>query len=79
MSLLSEVAERSVWRMGPECSVARILRALDEDDRADLVTVLADERFIGKAIADALGQRGHRIGPETIRRHRRGDCLCRRS
>lgn len=58
------------------CSVARILDALDDNDRAWLSIVLVDPEEQSAAIGRTLTRAGHRIAGTTIARHRRGDCTC---
>ena len=61
---------------GKQCHIAYAMTLLDGDDQATLADWLATDvaaDFIAAAIRD---ETGFRLGAGTVRRHRRGDCLC---
>lgn len=62
---------------GPTCAVGRLLRTLDDDDAAALTAALDDT--VGYRTADiwrALDLEGHRVGRQSVSRHRRHECRC---
>ena len=77
VSLLEEI--RAAKRAnGGTCSIATLLAKLDPADRADLIEALAadPETYPTTVIIEVLRARGHKVGEDTIRRHRRGGCKC---
>jgi hypothetical protein len=70
-------AEHAASRKGPLCGMAVVYSKLDDDDRAALDSYLADrEGVTTAAISRALTSEGHRVGKNTVERHRRGECSC---
>ncbi len=70
-------AEKAASRKGPLCGVAVVESRLDPDDLAALREFLADrDNVTTAAITRALASDGHRIGKNTVERHRRGECAC---
>ena len=65
-------------RPGPDCSVSRMLVALEAKDAslADQVRAAIDGPFTATAISRELHRRGYRISDQTISRHRRRICRC---
>ena len=63
---------------GPLCSVLLTLTELDEADRAELQSWLDDPRITSESIWTSLANAGHRVGKQTVGRHRRGECGCGR-
>ena len=76
VSLLEEI--RAAKRAnGGTCSVATLLAKLDPPDSADLAGALSDhDTYPTSVIIEVLRARGHKVGEDTIRRHRRGGCKC---
>lgn len=66
MSLKDEVLQASNRRL----SLERILSELDDEDRADLEELLADEDVEATAIAVVLRRRDFNISDRTIQRYR---------
>lgn len=60
---------------GPQCSIGRILDALDDVDQSALISSLHGS-MLHTAIARALTSNDHRVSASTVARHRRGDCSC---
>ena len=60
----------------PRCTVGAIIATASKDIVAELHTLLADESVTSADIASALTQVGHAVKPQTMRRHRRGECAC---
>lgn len=63
---------------GKQCHVDYTLTLLDDADRDTLTGWIGgdvDAGFIAAAVRD---ETGFRLAAGTIRRHRRGDCLCGR-
>lgn len=65
---------------GPKCGVGQILDRIPDDERATLNRVIGDDRISAAAIARILQAHGHKIGHNSIVRHRRGymqgGCAC---
>lgn len=78
-SILEAIAaEQAAFTKGPTCSVGQLLDALPDDERDAVASALADPAHPYTVLSRALGKAGHKIGAETIRRHRKGDCACRK-
>ena len=60
----------------PTCRVRTVLDQLDENDRKALEDYLTDENWLAHRLSQALRDRGVRISPNPITRHRRGQCSC---
>ena len=61
---------------GPRCNLRSL--ELTADDAAKLQAAYADVRIGSKSISIWLESRGVSVGYQTVSRHRRGDCSCRR-
>lgn len=62
-------------RRGPRCSIAEMLDELNGDDATAVREALAGK--VGASdLSSILRANGHRIMPQTIRRHRRDLCSC---
>lgn len=76
-SILEAIAaEQAAFRKGPTCSAGLLLEALPADERADVEAALLDPGIPYTVLSRALGKAGHKVGAETLRRHRKGDCSC---
>lgn len=77
MGLADEArAQQGTVSKGPVCGIRRLLSALPDEDRDDLITLLDDPMVFASVIAQVLQDRGFRIQGGTIARHRRGACSC---
>lgn len=63
---------------GPTCSVLLVMSELEPHDVAELQSWLDDVRITSDSIYASLTSAGHRVGRQTIGRHRRGECACER-
>ena len=69
---------------GPPCSVTILLRALPEEDRADLIAMFDSSRksshlaqFINTELHDEVVEAlGGQLNEQALQRHRRGACHC---
>jgi len=61
-------------RKGPMCRVCLLIATVDAEDREALEAALADEGMAHTQISRALKAEGLDYAPNTIARHRRGDC-----
>ncbi len=62
---------------GPRCTIWTLLHeTLNDTDAAELQTALDDRGIPARAIADVMTAAGHRIGDQTVNRHRAGRCSC---
>lgn len=68
--------EIKAHRKGPPCSMGALIGDLDEADRKALQAALDDPKVAHTWIARALTGVGRRMNPDTVARHRRGDCDC---
>lgn len=76
MSLLDDIRAQES-HTGSTCSMAAIEAALSTEQREAMWAAKA-ERIQYKAIARWLQSLGHPAKSETVARHMRGDCRCRR-
>ena len=76
MTLATKLVTPPDPRRGPDCSMRTILRALPEQEAQAVQAALNNPDWTAAALARLLTQEGHRIQDTTVRRHRRGDCLC---
>ena len=75
MGLLDDIKQAGTQNR-VRCTVGLILPKLEAKDRADLEKALGDLNILATVISKVLTQRGHRVGPEAVRRHRRRLCGC---
>lgn len=63
--------------IGASCSVGIMLDALDGDDQAQALAVLAkDSGYSNAHLSRAFGLTGHKLHEGSVRRHRAGECRC---
>ena len=62
------------------CKLGRILRKFSPENQATLNEALAgpEVEFPSGRIEDALGEIGVSVGTDTIIKHRRGTCACKK-
>lgn len=60
------------------CLTGTLLKGLKPAERAKVEAALAADRRLvtAKGIADVLKSKGHKVSPQSVRRHRRGECGC---
>lgn len=63
-------------RRGPRCTLYE--PRLAPDDLTQLRAALQSPEVSSASIYRWLDKKGVEIGPETVKRHRRGECYCRR-
>ena len=77
---LVSVESRRGTYPGPQCTVARILGQITDDDREHLCRVLDNSEIPGSVIASALTRNGYPITDKTLLRHRKrgtaSGCRC---
>lgn len=73
---LEEMRAQARKPKGPPCSVGQLLIALPDDEAAQLIEALNDRGITASVIADVLARHGHRIGHQSLTRHRAQRCLC---
>lgn len=79
MALADRLTTPPAPKHGYPCSVGVLLDTLDQDDRDALLTMLGTPERRGWSasdIYDALIAEGHKVGLQTINRHRGGKCRC---
>jgi hypothetical protein len=77
MSLADSLAATPATRKGPACAVARVKAGLGPDEAAFLEQQLAlDDPYIVGRLSAALKAEGYIVGADTLRRHKRGVCVC---
>ena len=64
---------------GPPCTMGQIAERLDADDLAVLDGWMGNRSVTGSWIARQLVRAGHQVAPQTVQRHRRGECKCGRA
>lgn len=86
MSLLDDlesVESRRGTYPGPQCTVARIMDQLEDQDRATALRLIDNPDIPGSAIAEALTRNGFPIADKTVLRHRKrgqsSGCRCPRT
>ena len=77
MALSDALKAEAGKKPGPRCIACILIDRLSDDDTAALDAAFADLSITSTAIVRALASEGHKIGAETIRRHRAGNCLQR--
>jgi hypothetical protein len=74
MSLIDDlvsIESRRGTYPGPQCTVAKIMGQISEDDRAQLCRVLDNPDVPGSVIAGALTRNGYPVADKTVLRHRK--------
>lgn len=83
MALSDRVNEkRPATIHGYPCSVGKLLAELEGEEREALLLMLGTPEHRGWAasdIYDALLAEGHKVGYQTVNRHRGGKCRCGRA
>jgi hypothetical protein len=75
VALSDSIKAEAATRRRPTCTVCLLItEVLGDEDRAALLEAM-DGRTPHAVISRALGREGHRIGADTIGRHRNGMCL----
>jgi hypothetical protein len=70
-----DLVKQESQKPGTECRLGTILDSLEKAEKAELLAALSGN-FSSAAIARALTKMGQEIGPTSVTRHRRGECLC---
>lgn len=74
MGLKDALAANAVRKKGPICKVCLTLKAMSDEDRADLQAAMDDPVFAATGISRALKSEGYEVSDQMIQRHRRNDC-----
>lgn len=62
------------------CHASKLIQSLDKADAKILTDAIENEAgWTANALANALAGRGVSMGSDTIRKHRRKECLCFRA
>jgi hypothetical protein len=77
-SKLSSAIAAEQSRRSSKCGVGVALKTLPPAEATELIAALADEVVQHTALSRALRVVDLTIHPDTIARHRRGDCGCHR-
>jgi hypothetical protein len=76
MTLAARSAHPPRKNMKEQCTVCLLIESLPDGEREALEAMFASHLWSGAAIARALGEEGlGRFSDNTIRRHRRKECL----
>jgi len=78
MDLLDEFHEAQAGKRIVRCSVTELLKQLDDDERVAVEKAIDDHSIMGTTISEVLKARGHKLGADAVRRHRRKVCSCER-
>lgn len=60
------------------CKVMKIAAGLDGKDSELFLKYVADDDWVAESLASALAERGVIIRPNSIRLHRKNQCMCSR-
>lgn len=75
----TDQVEKESSNKGPGCSVGAYLNSLAKTARDAVEAAFARPELTTSAIARAMRDRGADLSSFTVRRHRRGDCSCRKN
>lgn len=59
-----------------KCSFAKLMAALDDQDKAILQNALDDNRWTNRLLYEELQKRGFKCSRETLTAHRQARCKC---
>jgi hypothetical protein len=63
--------------IGQRCRIGQLIADAEPDEGTRLAGFVADPGVSATRLAIALNFYGYAVGETTIRKHRRGECLCR--
>lgn len=79
MENVGDISEFFSANYGPTCGVAKALESLEPELKEWIETAIGDNRALASKIARKLSElTGCRITANTMTRHRRGECRCRK-
>jgi len=58
------------------CRVARIIDALDDDEQKQVIHLIMETKVSCAKIGNALRAYGHKVGDNSLWKHRRKTCSC---
>lgn len=58
------------------CIVGKLLGALQDDDRKELLAAIDDPNIPASKIVIALKRRGYKMSDKSMWKHRRKECAC---
>lgn len=77
---LMQVEARPGIYPGPQCTVARIMSLITDEDRTHLTRLIDNRDIPGSVIAGALTRNGYTVADKTVLRHRKrgtaSGCRC---
>lgn len=80
MDDLARAESRRDMYPGPQCTVAKIMSLIGDDDRRYLLRLIDNPGIPGSFIAEALTRNGYRVADKTVLRHRKrgsaSGCRC---
>ena len=62
--------------IGATCYTGRMLAAVDDKTRADILDALANRELSNAHLSRAFALIGYKINDGAVRRHRAGECRC---
>ena len=74
MSLADRLSQPPPATKGPKCTACALLHDLPADEADALRAALDNPLWRGTDLARTLTAAGHAMKPNTVQRHRRGDC-----
>lgn len=78
-SFLEEAQRESQWKPRTPCRLGMALKALSDDDRAQVQEALDASDVTGAAISTVLERSfSVKVSGATVSRHRRNECQCGR-
>jgi len=63
-------------RVNVGCKVMKLAASLDDKDAALLLKYVGNEDWVAEHLAASLREKGLKIGPMSIRMHRKKTCMC---
>jgi hypothetical protein len=75
MGLLDEMMQETAIVNG-QCSVARFLELVPEEERADIAALLVDNTVPITKLLNVIRRNGYKLGDSSAYNHRKGLCKC---
>lgn len=77
MKLSEKLAGVGSERQKQPCTVGQFLASLDKGEAEAVRDIIMDPNRVASQLSTVLREEGHSVGPDVLRRHRRGECACK--
>lgn len=77
MKLSEKLAGVGSGRQQHQCTVGQFLASLDKGEAEAVREIIMDQNRVAAQLSAVLREEGHNVGPDVLRRHRRGECCCK--